>query len=96
MELSVWGAPGDEHTDGFILNVHQDGAMYQYEGTSMASVTPLELGGYRYASFGTYGRTSDVLAEEPPAVLDGTFALLVDTAPDGASLAETHLVLSGS
>jgi hypothetical protein len=70
--------------------------MYRYEGTSVASVTPLELGGYGYASSGTYGRTSDLLADEPPAVLDGTFALLVDTAPDGASLAETHLFLSGS
>lgn len=96
IELSVWGTPGDGYTSGFILTVHQDVATYRYGGTSAASVTSLERGGYRYASSGTYGRTGDLLADEPPAVLDGTFTLLVDTAPNGSSLTETHLILSGS
>ncbi len=99
MELSVWGTPGtpgDGYTGGFILTVHQDVTTYRYEGTSTATVTPLEQGGYRYAYSGTYARIGDIDPADPPAVLNGTFALLVDTAPDGASLTETQLFLSGS
>ena len=93
MELSVWGTSGVDETGGFILVVHQDVATYRYEGTSVATVLALENGGYQYTYSAAYGLTSIIDEEEPPAVTDGTFKLAVDTFPDSASLAETHLSL---
>lgn len=93
IELSVWGTSGIDETGGFILVVHQDLATYRYEGTAVATLLALENGGYRYVYSAAYGLTSAIDEEEPPAVMDGTFALTVDTLPEDSSLAQTHLSL---